>query len=343
MIPQEKSEAVTRALREAFGVSEFEDIRRVMKGLPMTLKYRIMVRGRPYLLRVIMRSDDATRHFACMRAAAEAGLAPKVWYTNTEDRVCITDFIEAVPLPVSEALVRAPRVLRRLHALPPFPEIPARINTSCTFLMNEGPALDDFVTKFQDANVLSQDQKEELFARYAEVSAVYPRDRADMVSSHNDLFKPDNILFDGDRVWLVDWEAAFLNDRYADLAVAANLVVTNDDEESRYLNKYFGQPADEYQRARFFLMRQIVHMFYAMAFLLLGSSGASVDWSESVPSFQEFKRRMWAGEVNLSDSAMKVIYGRVHWEMLLANTRAARFGESLAIVAQRARRLAETC
>jgi hypothetical protein len=34
MIPQEKSPAVTRGLREAFGVTDFEDIRRITKGLP---------------------------------------------------------------------------------------------------------------------------------------------------------------------------------------------------------------------------------------------------------------------------------------------------------------------
>lgn len=35
--------------------------------------------------------------------------------------------------------------------------------------------------------------------------------------------KPENILFDGVRSRLVDWEAASLNDRYTDLAVVANL------------------------------------------------------------------------------------------------------------------------
>ena len=37
------------------------------------------------------------------------------------------------------------------------------------------------------------------------MAAVYPHDDAEMVSSHNDLFKPDNMLFDGNRLWLVDW------------------------------------------------------------------------------------------------------------------------------------------
>ena len=105
------------------------------------------------------------------------------------------------------------------------------INTTCTFLIDKGPVLDGYLQKFQAANILPKAESEEFFARYAELAAVYPHDDAEMVSSHNDLFKPDNILFDGQRVWLVDWEAAFLNDRYADLAVVANQVVTNDEEE----------------------------------------------------------------------------------------------------------------
>jgi thiamine kinase-like enzyme len=69
-----------------------------------------------------------------------------------------------------------------------------------------------------------------------------------MVSSHNDL-KPENTLFDGDRVWLVDWEAAFLNDRYHDLATVENFVVTNDAEEEAHLRAYFGEPGlAEYAR-----------------------------------------------------------------------------------------------
>jgi hypothetical protein len=156
-----------------------------------------------------------------------------------------------------------------------------------------------------------------------------------MVSSHNDLFKPDNIPFDGRRVWLVDWEAAFLNDRYADLAVVANLVVSNNAEGRFYLQEYFGAPPDPYQLARFFLARQVAHLFYAMAFLLLGSSGKPIDWSETVPEFRDFQRRIWAGDINLAHNQMKTVYGRVHWEQLLRNVRQARYDEALRLISDR--------
>ncbi|WP_321476348.1 phosphotransferase [uncultured Paludibaculum sp.] len=332
MIPQEKCEAVTRGLREAFGVSKFEDISKLTGGHTSSLVFRIVVGGSPYVLKIITRTEDPTRHYTSMKAAAEAGVAPRVWYTSIEDRISITDFVEAKPLAISEALIKLPALLRTLHALPPFGRAP--FNTTCTFLLNKGPALDGFLQKFRTDNILPKAESEEFFARYTEVAAVYPYDDGEMVSSHNDVFKPDNVLFDGQRVWLVDWEAAFLNDRYADLAVLANHVVTNDDEETVYLQEYFGATPDRYQRARFHLMQQLAHLFYSMVFLSLGSAGQPVDWSRAVPGFDDYHRRMWAREVDLADNDVRLTYGRVHWERVVQNVRQARYKEALRIVSQ---------
>src|SRR4051812_36908591 len=120
MIPQEKCAAVTHGLREAFGVTDFEDIRMLAGGPVKDLVFRIVIRGTPFLLRIIRRTPDSTDHFACMRAAAEVGLTPHVRYTSVEDQISITDFVEAVPFSVTEALVRMPAAMRTLHALPPF-------------------------------------------------------------------------------------------------------------------------------------------------------------------------------------------------------------------------------
>jgi aminoglycoside phosphotransferase (APT) family kinase protein len=333
MIPQEKTEAVSRGLRELFGATEFEDISRITRGQTSSLVFRIVVGGSPYLLKIITRPEDPTRHYTSMKAAAERGLAPRVLYTNIEDHISITDFVEVEPLPLSEALVRLPAMLRKLHALPPFGRAP--FNTTCTFLLDKGPALDGFFEKFQASNLLPKTESKEFFTRYAELAAVYPHDDAEMVSSHNDLFKPDNILFDGQRVWLVDWEAAFLNDRYADLAVVANQLVTNEQEETAYLQQYFGAAPDEYQQARFHLMQQLSHLFYTMAFLWVGPQGKTIDWSGAVPEFSDYHRRIWAGEVDLSDPEVKIVYARVHWERLLQNVQKARYQEALRILSGR--------
>src|SRR5690242_11476782 len=158
MIPQEKSAAVTRALREAFGIAAFEDIRKMTRGHSSV--FRIVVRGSPFLLKIIMQPyglSSLTRQYTSMRAAAEAGLAPHVWYTSIEDQISITDFVEAVPFAVADARVRIPATLRTLHALPPFPGVENHLNTSCMFLLNKGPALDGFLQKFQAAKILPED------------------------------------------------------------------------------------------------------------------------------------------------------------------------------------------
>jgi len=326
MIPQEKSAAVFRGLREAFGATAIEDIRRMTKGLSSDLVFRIAVQGRPYLLRIMTHIDerkDPVRIFTCTKAAAEAGLAPHVWYVNTEDGIAIMDFIEAEPFSPTQALVHLPSTLRRLHALPPFPKA-----------FNYVTAHNGFIWRFRKAGLLPKGEIEEMFTRYEQVCAAYPRLDSDMVSCHMDL-KPENILFDGQRVWLVDWEAAFVNDRYFDLAIAANFVVTNDADEWTYLEQYFGQRPDEYQHARFFLMRQALHMFYVAVFLLLGSACKPISHSENLPSFREFHRRIWEGEANLADNDLKIVYGMVHWGQLLQNMRRTRFDEALGIVSER--------
>ncbi len=126
-----------------------------------------------------------------------------------------------------------------------------------------------------------------------------------------------------------------MNDRYFDLAVAANFLITNDADERTYLEQYFGKQPDEYQSARFFSMRQVVHMFYATVFLLLGSAGKPIRQSENRPSFDYFHRKIWSGEIDLSDNDLKIVYGRVHWDPLVRNLRQTRFDEALGIVSAR--------
>lgn len=326
MIPETKQNAVKNALQSTFGVSGFEDIRELTAGLSSALVFRIVVQGKPYLLRIITRTDamgDPTRQFDCMNMAAEAGLAPRIWYKSIEDRISITDFVEARPFPIDEAKTMLAGLLRSLHSLPPFPKGMMGRNYIDT--------VDSFIKKFQNAKILPESMTDKLFQLYAKIADIYSCDDQELVSCHNDL-KPENILFDGVRPWLVDWEAAFLNDRYTDLAIVANFVVMDDKDEADYLRRYFGEEAGEYRQARFFLMRQVLHTFYFTVFMLLGSEGKPIDISVKKPDFRDFHNRIWEGEISLADNEAKLQYAWVHMEQLLRNMRTKRFEDALGIV-----------
>lgn len=323
MIPEDKKSAVERALQTAFGVTAFESIREMTAGLSSALIFRIEVLGKAYLLRIITRTDamaDPTKHFACMQAGSEAGLAPRVWYASVEDRISITDFIEAKPFPMNEAKVLLSGMIRRLHALPPFP-----------FRINYLDVMDGLVTRFKNAKMLPESDTAGMFKQYERIKSVYPRNNEDLVACHNDL-KPDNIIFDGERAWFVDWESAFLNNRYSELAMVANFVVKNDDDEKEYLGIYFGGEVTEYQRARFFLMRQLMHVFYTASFFMF-ATGVPIDMDAARPGFRELHDQLWTGAISMAPDANKHLYARVHLEQFLQNVQLQRFEDAQRIIA----------
>jgi thiamine kinase-like enzyme len=324
MIPEEKKAAVSRALKETFGVGEYEEITQLTAGLSSALIFRIVVLGKPYLLRIIMRTDiisDPTHQIICLKAPTEAGLAPKLLYAGIEDRILITDFIEAKPFPLGVARLKMPDLLNRLHGLPPFPN---RINYLET--------MDGFVRKFQVAKILPESMTHEIFRKYAEILSVYPNNSNEWVPCHNDC-KPENILYDGHRPWLVDWEAAFPNDRHTDLAVVGNFVVTNDEEEKEYLKRYFGEGLNRYHHARFFLMSQLMHVIYFTYFMLIiSAAGKPIDPDSPKPDFRAFHNDIWVGKISLAGSDAKLQYAWAHLQQLLYNLQLKRFDESLWIV-----------
>jgi hypothetical protein len=56
-------------------------------------------------------------------------------------------------------------------------------------------------------------------------------------------------------------------------------------------------------------MRQLAHIFYAMVFLMQGSSETTVD-------LIDYQRRFWMRDVGLADSHAKTAFGMFHWEQL---------------------------
>jgi thiamine kinase-like enzyme len=53
---------------------------------------------------------------------------------------------------------------------------------------------------------------------FERIRVAYPWDSAGHVSSHNDP-NPRNIIFDGEKLWLIDWETSYRNDSLTDIAI----------------------------------------------------------------------------------------------------------------------------
>ena len=85
------------------------------------------------------------------------------------------------------------------------------------------------------------------------IETALARHPTQMVACHNDLL-PGNLLFEEDRVWLIDYEYAGNNDRYFDLANLSVNAELDRSGERNLLIGYFGRVTDA-AWARFQLMK----------------------------------------------------------------------------------------
>ena len=148
-----------------------------------------------------------------MQIAAEAGIAPRIHYLNADDRVVMMDFIEDRPLETypggPQALAQAVgAMLKKLQALPLFPASWI-IRTWWT----------GYGSMFAEQVCLPMACSMWLRKGWSNCARPTRLMRENYVSSHNH-FLPRNLLFDGKRLWLIDWENAFRNDPLVDLATA---------------------------------------------------------------------------------------------------------------------------
>ena len=83
-------------------------------------------------------------------------------------------------------------------------------------------------------------------------------------SSHNDPV-PRNVLFDGERLWLIDWESAYRNDPLVDVAIALDSFTSSADLESVLLKAWLGRASGDGLYTRLAFVRALTRLYYARA------------------------------------------------------------------------------
>jgi len=310
-LPEDRRAAVTRALTATFGVAAPDSVSRLSGGLSGAGVFRIRVGGIPYVLRVETPRNafgDLGRAYACLRIATDAALGPAVRYASAEDGVAILDFIEPRSLALDypgdggPLVVELAQAVRVLHKSPSFPP-----------LVDYLEGMQALIDRHRQSGLLDPAVTAPVLDRYAVLAAGYRTRDADRVSSHNDL-NPANIVYDGRRLWLIDWEAAFLADRYVDLATVANWFASDPAREDLLLRTYFNAEPTAEQRARLYLMRQVNHVFYGMVML----NGAADERPEARlpdrglagPSLDEIGRRLRLGAFDMTAWDNRVAYAK---------------------------------
>ncbi|XZF16527.1 phosphotransferase [Chitinophagaceae bacterium MMS25-I14] len=327
IIPDSKLAAIENALLTTFNTTTVADITLLGGGFSDSAVYRITIDGKMYLLK----SDTSSlqESTSCMEIAANAGVAPKVYYNNTTDGISISSFIQGKPLHAAftspDMLVQElARSVKAIHNLPAFPKESDLLQT-----------VEGLVNNFIGSGMLTGPSFDEVFRYFGSIRKYYPWHDTDRVSSHNDL-NPNNVLCENGKIWIVDWDAAFLNDRYVDLATAANFFITAEAQEQNYLNTYFGTPPDNYKMARFFVMRQLCRIIYAMLILNLADRSKPADMTHDADmqsaTMAEVGARARAGAFSLATYEGQLLYGKALLNEALKNMRLQRFENAIQLL-----------
>jgi hypothetical protein len=327
LLPHERRESARAALTLVAGGRGFGPVTLLKGGVSGALIYRVGANERSFALRLEperIALEHRQRGFSCMEAAAAAGVAPCVHFADAIAGVAVMDFIEARPI-MANANGRM-GIARELGALI------ARIQTTAPFPTMLGDD-EDFVASGLQSLIASELFIPGLLDRHrdelARIRAAVPWSPPSLVSSHNDP-NPRNLLFDGDRLWLVDWELASRNDPLFDLAIATTEIADTPDLEAALLTAALGAAPDAALRARLHVMRQLTRLFYGCIALDAASAGQSrQDGGLDALSPAEFKAAVAQGR--LAPDEIGRAFGKMSLAAFVDGSSTASFEQSLTL------------
>ena len=224
-----------------------------VKGGITNANFLVADGGRRYFVRIgadipvhgVMRFNE----MAASRAAATIGLSPRL--VHTEPGALVFEFLEARTLDAQSVrdpamLERALAMVRQCHR-----EMPREVR---------GPVLVFWVFHvLRDyAHTLKDGSSRHLADLPILLDIAGELERSvgsiDMVFGHNDLL-PTNLMDDGQRLWLVDWDYAGFNSPLFDLANLASNSEVPEPDERRMLELYFEHRADDALWRRYSAMK----------------------------------------------------------------------------------------
>lgn len=294
VIPAAQRETGRAALTETFGTSPVDAITQLSGGASGAFLYRVDVGGARYLLRIegVPSPLRNPHQYVSLRIAAEAGIAPRVLYIDEQARVIVTDFVEQRSLqefpggPAALATALG-ELLQRLQATPVFPyfvDYPDIVDRLFAYVRSTGLFADGLL----DPHV----------ERLAQLRTESMSGNATLVSSHND---PNlrNILFDGKRLWMIDWESAYRNDPLVDVAIMLDNLAPKPELQSILLRSWLDRAPDDTLLQRLARVRALTRLYYAGVLLSASATmpRTTPDADLSAPTLPEFERAMRDGRL----------------------------------------------
>lgn len=285
-----KRAAAEAAVRSTLGGSP-ATVSPISGGASGAFIFRIDSGGRRALLRVegVPSPLRNPHQYISQRIASDVGISPRLLHLDEANGVSVMDFIAQQPLSTypggPPALMHAlADLLHRLQGAPLFPhfvDYPDIVARLFAHVRRTGL----FVDGLLDPHV----------ERLAHLSEACAREPVMPVSSHNDSIAM-NILFDGTRLWMIDWESAYRNDPLVDVAIMLDNLAAPQQLEDVLLRQYLGRELAALHE-RLARMRALTRLYYAGVLLSASATRprSAPDADLTAPSLADFQHARATG------------------------------------------------
>jgi aminoglycoside phosphotransferase (APT) family kinase protein len=291
---------------ERFGA--IREVRPMAHGMSGASVYDVTTERGQYVLRIAQRSaaEQWSRQLETLRLASAAGIAPSIEWVNEDalalvsTRISGGNFISALGDPLQR-----PRVLASL------------VDTLATLHRLPGDGVLDADPVHEARGLWRQQSVKPGFPGWAS-HAPEQLDRCERhlladsrrVLSHNDL-NPTNVLWDGARVWLVDWEVSGLTHPYYDLAVLSMFLNLSEPDALALLARQEGVAITPQQAETFAALRRVASILCGTMFLSLAGELRSIVSAsiEEVPTLAQLYAKLGKGELSLRSPSGQARFG----------------------------------
>lgn len=255
--------ALSHLLPEAH-VGKVSAVESITLGLSGAAVYAVSSSRGELVLRVHSASDEPARwqqQLRILRLAAERGVAPAIMHVDDAARAIVSERVAGVrigaaladPTQRDAALSNVIGQLRALHRLDA-----AQLAERDPIAYARGEYA---VQRLRPGFPVWASQLDEVFDAIEVVLARDPR----RVVSHNDM-NPRNIMWDGKRAWLIDWEVAGLTHPFYDLAVLAMTIQLPEPAALQLLALQEQRTLDASEHATFAALRQLAALLCGCVF-----------------------------------------------------------------------------
>lgn len=290
-------------------IGEVKAITPIRMGLSGAGVYAVTSERGDYVLRLQgagANDDFWAQHMRILRRAAERGVAPPIVHVDEDERAVISMRVAGVPLPAAlgdppqrdRAIADVVTRLRSLHEIDPT-DIEER----------DGVAFARGMWEAQRRRAGFPPWAAEMSLAFDNIAALLARDPRRVVS-HNDV-NPGNVLWDGTRAWLVDWEVAGLWHPYYDLAAFVTFLAMDAERAYGLLALQETSPVNAAAREMFAAMRQLVALAVGSIFLSMvpDLSLISAPTRADAPTQAECGAAMRRGELDLQTAMGRARFG----------------------------------